>query len=386
MRMLICLCFLFPTLAASSQSLYLFAGTYTNMGSNTMAPPKDSTGSKGIYVYRWDAATGKATLLNHTEGVVNPSYLSASDGHHLYACTDTHMTNAGSLSAFDFDRVSGRLQLINKESSGGDNPVYVSVHSSGRWAVIANYTGGSLSAFAIQADGSLLPYRQNIGHSGHSVDTARQTKPHVHSVLFSPDERYLYAQDLGTDEITIYRWKGTVASNTGPLSDAVGRVVLPAGSGPRHLTFHPNGKIAYLVEEMGGSVDVYRYHPESGKLDSLQRIATHVAGAKGPFASADLHVSPDGRFLYVSNRASENTITIFSIDPATGKLQTVGYQPVFGKEPRNFILDPSGRYLLVANQNSNNIVIFRVDRQTGLLQPTGEELPVPSPSCLKLMR
>jgi 6-phosphogluconolactonase len=385
MRMLICLCFLFFALAASSQSLYLFAGTYTNMGSNTLAPPKDSTGSKGIYVYRWDAATGKATLLSHTEEVVNPSFLSmAPDGHHLYACTDSRTTNAGSLSAFDFDRVTGRLQLVNKEPSGGDNPVYVSVHSSGRWAAIANYTGGSLSAFAIQADGSLLPYRQSIQHTGHSVDTARQTKPHVHSVLFSPDERYLYAQDLGTDEITIYRWEG--ASMADSLLRVAGVVRLPAGSGPRHLTFHPNGKIAYLVEEMGGCVDVYRYHSESGKLDSLQRIASHIAAAKGPFAGADLHVSPDGRFLYVSNRASENTITIFSIDPATGRLQTVGYQPVFGKEPRNFTLDPSGRYLLVANQNSNNIVIFRVDRQTGLLQPTGEELPVPSPSCLKLVR
>jgi 6-phosphogluconolactonase len=357
------------------------------MGSNTAAPPKDSTGSKGIYVYRWDGASGKATLLSHTEGVVNPSYLAAApDGQHIYACTDTRMTNAGSLSAFDFDRVTGRLRLINKQPSGGDNPVYVSVHSSGLWAAIANYTGGSLSAFSIQADGSLLPLRQNIQHTGHSVDTARQAKPHVHSVLFSPDERYLYAQDLGTDQITIYRWRGTAVPMADSPMQLVGTVVLPAGSGPRHLTFHPNGKIAYLVEEMGGCVDVYRYHPESGQLDFLQRIASHAAEAKGPFAGADLHVSPDGRFLYVSNRASENTITIFSIDPATGKLHTVGYQPVFGKEPRNFTIDPSGRFLLVANQNSNNIVIFRVDRHTGLLQATGDELVIPSPSCLKLMR
>src|ERR1700754_3146235 len=150
MRRFICLFALLSGLAVHAQSYYLLVGTYTNMGSNNLTPPKDSTGSKGIYVYRWDAATGKATLLNHTEGVVNPSYLAAApDGHHLYVCTETRTTNAGSLSAFDFDRVSGRLQLINKEPSGGDNPVYVSVHSSGRWAVIANYTGGSLSAFAI---------------------------------------------------------------------------------------------------------------------------------------------------------------------------------------------------------------------------------------------
>jgi len=389
MRTLICLIFLFSALAGSSQSFYLFAGTYTNMGSNTPAPPKDSTGSKGIYVYRWDAATGHATLLSHTEGVVNPSYLAvAADGHHLYACTDTRTMNAGSISAFAFDRPTGQLHLTNKQPSGGDNPVYVSLHSSGHWAVIANYTGGSLSAYPILPDGSLLPYRQNIQHTGHSVDTLRQAKPHVHSVLFSPDQRYIYAQDLGTDKIVIYRWKDEDAAQLPKmpsLLQAAGSVVTVPGSGPRHLTFHPNGKYAYLVEEMGGSVDVYRYHPENGNLDSLQRIATHVADAKGPFSSADLHVSPDGRFLYVSNRGSENTLTIFSVDPATGTLHTVGYQSVFGKEPRNFTLDPSGQFLLVANQVSNNIVIFRVDRKTGLLHATGETLDVPSPSCLKIM-
>jgi 6-phosphogluconolactonase len=384
MRMLICLFFLLSVITVSSQSYYLFVGTYTNLGSNTPAPPKDSTGSKGIYVYRWDAATGHATLLSHTEGVVNPSYLAvAPDGQHVYAGTDTRTMNAGSISAFSFDRENGELHLINKQSSGGDNPVYVSVHSSGRWAVMAMYTGGTLSAFPIQADGSLLPYRQNIQHTGHSVDTARQAKPHVHSVVFSPDQRYVYAQDLGTDKIMIYRWGDTAQGRL--LLQAAGAVTALPGSGPRHLTFHPNGKYAYLAEEMGGSVDVYRYHPENGQLDPLQRISSHVAEAVGPFAGADLHVSPDGRFLYVSNRGSENTITIFAIDPATGTLHTAGYQSVFGKEPRNFTLDPTGQFLLVANQVSNNIVLFRVDRQTGLLHATGEQLAVPSPSCLKIM-
>ncbi len=382
MRTLICLFLLLSALAGSSQSYYLFAGTYTNLGSNTADPPKDSTGSKGIYVYRWDAATGHAALLSHTEGVVNPSYLAvAPDGKHVYACTDSRMLGAGSISAFSFDRENGALHLVNKQPSGGDNPVYVSVHSSGRWAVMGMYTGGTLSAFPIQPDGSLLPYRQNIQHTGHSIDTVRQAKSHVHSVVFPPDERYLYVQDLGTDKITIYRWGDTAQGRA--LLQMAGDVAAIPGSGPRHLTFHPNGKYAYLAEEMGGNVDVYRYHPESGKLDSLQRISSHVADTKGPFAGADIHVSPDGRFLYVSNRGSENSITIFSIDTATGILRTVGYQSVLGKEPRNFTLDPSGHFLLVANQVSNNIVIFRVDRETGLLHVTGEELAVPSPSCLK---
>jgi 6-phosphogluconolactonase len=237
-----------------------------------------------------------------------------------------------------------------------------------------------------------------MGYAGHGVNFARQEAPHVHSVVFSPDDKWYYVQDLGLDRISVRPFDSGMAIKIfgrramifetdwvpGKRADSFHVSTIP-GSGPRHLTFSPNGRYAYLLEEMGGSVDVYRYHPENGRLDSLQRIAAHVSDTLGPFRSADIHVSPDGRFLYASNRAESN-IAIFSIDPATGLLTTVGYQPTFGKEPRNFTLDPSGRWLLVANQDSNAIVVFRVDRETGLLERTGKTIEVPAPTCLKMLR
>jgi 6-phosphogluconolactonase len=408
-RTFVGLLLLLAGLSGRAQSYYLLVGTYTNMGSNSALPPKDSTGSKGIYVYKFDVTTGRASFLSHTEGVVNPSFLAiAPDRQHVYAATETRTTNAGSLSAFSLDRSAGALQFINKVPSGGDNPVYVSVHRSGRWVAIANYTGGSLSVFPTGAGGAVLPYVQYIRHTGHSVDAVRQDRSHVHSVVFSPDNRTLYAQDLGTDSISIYGFDSALGQPlrgsravAGPgqgagmrveagersVADTLmgpDRVGTPPGSGPRHLTFHPNGRYAYLIEEMSGCVDVFQYYPGTGHLQLLQRIAAHADTAKGPFRSADIHVSPDGRYLYATNRA-ECTIAIFAVDAAKGTLRRVGYQPTMGREPRNFMLDPTGQYLLVANQDTNTIVVFRVDKKTGLLQPTGERLDVPSPSCLQMV-
>ena len=379
---------------ASGQSYYLFVGTYTNTG-NAPGTKMDSTGSKGIYVYRWDAVAGRATLLSHTEGVCNPSFLTVDrSGRYVYACTDTRMTGAGSLSVYSFDRAAGSLRFIKKVPSGGDNPVYVSLDSSGRWVVVGNYTGGTLSVFPVLGGGEVGNFAQNIHFVGHSIDTARQDRPHVHSVNFSPDGRYLYVPDLGTDRVCIYPSDAPAAVGVpgGETSTAAGWslrmtgiVRVTPGSGPRHMAFHPNGQFVYLLEEMGGAVVAYRYHPENGRLDSLQRLFTHDASAKGPYRSADIHLSADGRWLYASNRESESNIAVYSVDPATGLLTAAGYQPTLGREPRNFVPDPTGRFLLVANQLSNNIVIFRIDGRTGMLQPTGQTLSVPSPTCLKII-
>ena len=417
MRILICLLSLLAAFRATGQDYTLFVGTYTNTGNLGNPDARlDSTGSKGIYVYRFDGGTAtkvgakgvgveggkvRVTLLSHTEPAVvcNPSYLAiAPDGRHLYACTESRMLNAGSVSAFAFDRGKGRLRFMGKRPSGGDNPAYVSVGQEGRHVAVANYTGGSLSVYPVGKEGELLRASINIRHFGHSIDSVRQDRAHVHSVVFSPDGRYLYTQDLGMDKIMIDAFDelkeppledhgagaGGAAGGAQGGAAGEGTVAAVGGSGPRHLTFHPNGRYAYLVEEMGGSVDVYRYHPETGALDPLQRIAAHPQEARGPFRSADIHVAPDGRYLYVSNR-EDSTIAIFSIEAATGLLKTVGYQSTFGKEPRNFMLDPSGRFLLVANQESNTIVIFRVDRETGLLQKTGVTIAVPAPTCLKML-
>jgi 6-phosphogluconolactonase len=367
---LLCL-LLFVSFAANCQKYFLFIGTYTG------------SGSKGIYVYTFDAATGKAQWVSNTEGVINPSYLAiAPGGTFLYACTETRTANAGGISAFRFNREKGSLTFINKQSSGGDNPAYVSVHKGGKWVIAGNYSGGSLSAFPVDADGSIQTYSQLVQHTGTSINKQRQDVAHVHSTVFSPKGDYLFVPDLGMDKVMIYKFHPSDEKPLQPASPAF--AATDAGSGPRHFIFHPNKKRAYLIEEMAGTVVAYNY--KKGKLNVIQQIATHADTAKGDFGSADIHISPDGKFLYASNRGGENNITIFSVDKSSGKLSLKGYQSTMGIQPRNFMIDPSGKYLLAANQKTGNIVIFKRDVETGLLQYTGDQINSPEPVCLKMIK
>lgn len=370
MRSYLVFLMLLVSIAARAQKYFLFIGTYTG------------SGSKGIYVYTFDAASGKAEWVSNTEGVVNPSYLAVAPGDSLvYACIETRTANAGGIAAFRFDRAKGALTFINRQSSGGDNPAYVSVHKSGKWVIAGNYSGGNLSAFAVDPDGSLQPYGQLIQHTGKSINVNRQEKAHVHATVFSPGGDHLFVPDLGLDKIMIYKFDASAGKPLSPASPPF--VSTDPGSGPRHFTFHPNGKWAYLIEEMGGSVVAYKY--KKGKLNLLQKIATHPDTTKGEFGSADIHVSPDGKFLYASNRGNENNLAIFSID-RKGKLSFSGLESTMGIQPRNFMIDPSGKYLLVANQKTGNIVIFKRNMETGLLQYTGEQIQVPQPVCLKMIK
>lgn len=356
---------------ATAQSYFLFIGTYTN------------NGSKGIYVYRFDAATGKATPVSYADSIVNPSYLTiAPGGKFVYAVTESGMKDTGSISAFAFDKTKAELTFINKYSSGGDNPCYVAITKNGKYVTVGNYSGGSLSAYPVNNDGSLQPYSQNIQHTGTGVDKSRQDHPHVHCTVFSPDGKYLLVPDLGIDKVMIYQFN---PSATQPLQPAAQPFAASApGHGPRHITFHPNNTFAYLMEEMSGTVVAYLY--KNGTLKRLQEIAAHPADYKGAIGSADIHVSPDGKFLYASNRGDENNIAIFSIDKKSGRLTSIGYQSVLGKTPRNFTIDPTGNWLLAANQNSGNIVIFKRDKTTGKLSAMEEQIKVPSPVCLQMMK
>ena len=355
---------------ANCQQSYLFVGTYT------------SSGSKGIYVYNFDAFTGKATWLSNTEGINNPSYLSvAPGGKFLYAGTDVRTPNGSTVSAFSFDKVKRTLSFINKQPSGGDNPAYVSVHKSGKWLTSGNYTGGNLSVFPINADGSLRPYSQLVQHEGKSVNTQRQEKPHVHATVFDPKGDFLFVPDLGIDKVMIYKFNSNADK---PLTEAsTPFITSDPGNGPRHFTFHPNKKNAYLIEELAGQVVAYKY--KKGQLTVIQKIITHSDTAKGDFGSADIHVSPDGNFLYASNRGSENNIAIFSIEKRSGFLTFIALQSTLGIRPRNFVIDPSGKYLLAANQQTGNIVIFKRDLKSGLLSYTGEQIKIPEPVCLKMI-
>ena len=351
------------------ETCYLFIGTYTH-----------GKPGKGIYVYRFNTGDGSLKKVSNTENVTNPSYLTLSpNGRNLYACTETQLPNAGSVSAFGFDSVHGRLTFINKQHSGGENPVYASVDKANKWLVNANYTQGSVSVFPLNDNGSLGIADTVLSYLEGSIDTPRQSRAHVHSVVFSPQQDHLFAPDLGADKIRGYTFD---ANRKHPLQPADPQFTSTVpGSGPRHFIFHPNGRLAYCTEELSGTISAYSYDDE--KLQRIQRVASYAA-KQDWYAGSDIHISPDGLFLYASNREEEHSISIFSIDTTSGLLTLIGHQKTGGKHPRMFTIDPTGNYLLVANLFSNNIVVFKRDQKTGLLARTHNTIKVPQPSCLQM--
>lgn len=364
--------FLLVNLHSFSQTnkTYLFVGTYT-----------DDKPDNGIYIYEFDSSTGDLTSVSQGTNITNPSFLTISpNGNYLYACTDTKMPNAGSVSAFRFDSISGSLTFLNKQPSGGENPVYLTTSKNNEFVINANYTAGSVSVFSTNADGSLNPFNQLIPFKGSGNNTRRQEKAHIHAAVFSPNFNYIFFPDLGSDKIRVFKFDPT---ENQPLK-AIEKLDVTAipGSGPRHFIFHPAKPFAYCIEELSGMVSAFQL--ENGKLDSIQRIFSY-SKLQEDYNSADIHISPDGLFLYASNRWDhENTISIFSIDQTNGTLKLVGHQSTLGDNPRNFVIDPTGNFLIVANQVSNNLIVFKRDRKTGLLTRIGKEITVRNPSCLQM--
>jgi 6-phosphogluconolactonase len=352
--------------ACFSQDPYLFIGTYTNGK------------SKGIYVYRFNESSGVGTEVS-TIMAKNPSYLClTADGKHLYA-TDENETG-GAVGAYAFEPASGQLAYLNSQSSQGTCPCYVAVDKTGKWVFVANYCSGNLSALPINSDGSLAPVAQNIHHAGMGPDTSRQASAHVHSTIFSPDEKFLLTADLGTDKEYVYAFH---PGQNLPLTDARDSfALLKPGTGPRHIVFHPSKPWLYIIGELTGTVDVFGYDSNSGKLNHMQRIRTTPESFKGFAGSADIHIRADGKFLYASNRGDANSLAVFAVDK-NGKLENRQYISVMGKHPRNFVIDPTSHFLLVANRDSDNIVIFSIDPVTGLLKDTGKQISIPNPVCLK---
>jgi 6-phosphogluconolactonase len=374
MRFTYLLSLLLLSFSGFSQQYYLFVGCYTE-GSF-----KNGDG-KGIYVYRFDAATGALTTVSSI-ATENPSYLAlSSNGKFLYSVNETDGAKPGGVSAFSFDKATGQLTFLDKQGSGGDDPCYISVDKRGKWAVVANYGGGNYSALPIKADGSLAPATETIQDQGTGPNKGRQEKAHVHSTIFSPDERLLAVCDLGTDKISLLHFNPAAA--TTPLTKTADSVIdVPPGSGPRHTVFLPGKQVAYGIDELSGTVDVYSI--SGGKFTSIQRISSHPDGYTGDIGSADIHISPDGKYLYASNRGDANSLAIFSIDPATAKLTLKGFQSTLGRTPRNFMIDPTGHWLLVANQNGKSVVVFQRDPATGMLTATNTRLELPAPVCLKM--
>lgn len=336
--------------------------------------------SKGIYLYSFDGATGKTELLSTTPAQ-NPSYLTVSpDKKTLYAVAENKTPDGGGgkVIAFRYGAVTHTLDSFAVQSTKGSNPCYVAVDKTGRWLTAANYSSGNFSSFAIQKDGSLKP-AQFFQNKGSGPNKERQSEPHLHATVFSADGRYLYANDLGIDQVTVY----TVNPTSGRLS-LLQEVKTTPGGGPRHIAFSPDGKRAYLMNELLPAIDVFSV--SNGRLKPIQRISTAKDSSNlTTLGGADIHVSPDGRFVYGTNRADENSIVVCKVGK-DGRLSIAGFQSTLGKTPRNFNFDPTGHYLLVANQNSSSIIVFKRDTTTGLLTDTGHVIEVPNPVCIQWFR
>jgi 6-phosphogluconolactonase len=348
----------------------MYVGTYTR------------SASKGIYGYRFDSATGKATPIGLVAETENPSFLAIHPNQRfLYAANEISMYEGqatGSISAFAIDPATQALKPLNRVSSRGSGPCHVTVDKTGKWLFAANYNSGSVAAFPIHDDGTLGESSAFYQHTGSSVNKQRQSGPHAHVVALSPDNRFVLVADLGLDRVFAYRvdpTKGGLAPNDPPFS------TLAPGSGPRHLAFRPDEKFVYSLNEMLSTVTSFRFDGARGSLKELQTLSTLPKGWSGTSTTAEIVVHPNARFLYTSNRG-DDSIASFRIDQSRGTLTFVDRTSTLGKTPRNFAIDPSGTFLLAANQDSGNIVVFRIDPGTGRLTSTGEVLNVPSPVCI----
>ncbi len=358
----------FSFVQAQNPIFYLLVGTYTDNGK-----------SEGIYVYKYNPNRNEATLMG-TAKADDPSFLAISkDQKFVYAVNETHGDKPGQVSAFSLDKKKGVLTFLNKQPSGGDDPCYVAVDSAGKNVVVANYNGGNLSVLKTNPDGSLQPYAQLIAHDGYGTNVKRQEMPHVHCTVFSPDEKYLFAADLGNDRLYHYNFK---ASDATPLTDMTPPYYeIPDGSGPRHIVFSPDKKYAYLISELSGNVIAYQYN--NGQLTQIQTIASDITKTKDDKGSAEIDITPNGKFLYTSNRVTSNEIVVYKIN-SDGTLVDVAHTAV-GIHPRNFMIDPTGHFLLVANRDSDNIQIFVINKNYGLLDDTHVTISVPNPVCLKMV-
>ena len=359
---------------AAGENYLLYVGTYTKGE------------SKGIYVFRYNSASGEANPLGLAAETVNPSFLTIDPhGKFLYAVnevSDYKGAASGAVTAFSIDHDNGKLSRVNEVASRGADPCYIAFDKTGKYLLVANYTGGNIAVFPVHSDGRVGEASAFVQHSGSSVNKQRQEGPHAHWIETTADNRFAIAADLGLDKLLVYRFDQAGGGLT--ANDPAFAAVEP-GAGPRHVAFAANEKFAYSVNELGSTLTAFTLDATHGVLHSFQTISTLPQGFSGENDTAEIHVDPSGRFLFASNRGHDS-IAVFSIDKTSGRLTAVGDYSTRGKTPRNFEIDPRGSRLLVANQDSGNVVIFRIDPKTGALTATGQVLQVASPVSLKFVR
>lgn len=358
---------------SKARDMLLYVGTYTSGESK----------SKGIYIHKFDGASGRLSPFRVVEGVEEPSFLTIR-GRYLFAVNETMEFDglkSGAVSAFEIDQKSGELKFINKQPSMGGAPCHITTSANGKFALVANYMGGNVAVLPIGDDGRLSKAIDVEQHTGTGPNKERQEAAHAHSIILDSHNKYAFVNDLGIDRVMIYEFeksKGALTANSKqPFYSSA------AGAGPRHFKFHPNGKFAFVVNELDMTLTSLAYDASSGGLKAIDTLSTLPAGVSGPSNScADLHVSPSGDHVYASNRGHDS-IAVYSFDKSSGKMQLVEIVSTRGKTPRNFAIDPTGNYLLAANQRSNSIVTFAIDRKTGKLTYTGSSIETPSPVCLQ---
>ena len=340
----------------------LIVGTYTK-----------SCQSDGIYTYSFDTTSGDFELKSKTENLFNPSYLTISeDNHFLYSVNQDQ--NESSISSFGFNSITGKLTFLNSQNSKGANPCYII--NDPKNVIVANYTGGSIAVFSKNSDGTLAVAKQVIQHYGSGPNKKRQESPHVHMVQFSPDKKFVFANDLGKDKMYIYKYNATSETKVLEIKDSIS---IKPGSGPRHLTFSSNGKFVYLLQELDGTLTIFKN--KKGTITKIDETSVVASDFNGDTSAADIHISPDGRFLYATNRGTANDISCFEIQK-DGRLMFKERTSTLGKGPRNFTIDPAGNFLLVGHQYTNTIVIFKINKQTGSLTDSGKRIDICSPVCL----
>jgi 6-phosphogluconolactonase len=358
--------FALATLQAQENKFNLLIGTYTK-----------SCESKGIYVYEFDSKTGEYSLKNNTENIINPSYLTVSnDNKYVYSVSENDKKS--SISAFGYDSKSGKLDYINHQNPNGLNPCYII--NDEKNVITANYSSGNISILGKNSDGSIGEVKQVVQHSGKGINARRQESPHAHMVYFSPDKKYVLANDLGTDKVYVYQYNPNSATEVLKIKSVMD---VKSGSGPRHLIFSKNGKYVYLLQELDGTITSFSY--ADGILHKVGETTVVSPDFKGDIGAADIHISPDGKFLYATNRGTANDISAFKI-LKNGKLDFVQRTSTLGKGPRNFTIDPTGNFLLVGHQYTNDIMIFKRNKKTGLLTATGKKIELCSPVCLVFTR
>lgn len=343
-----------------------------------------AAGDQGaIQAYQLDQQAGTLKLVQQTSGVENPFFLALSpDRKFLYSI---HAKQFGGkeneqIAAYEIMGRSGQLKFLNRESALGTAACYLHVDATGKTVLVANYSTGSIASLPLQADGSLKAAATFVQHAGASVNPTRQKEPHAHCIVASPDNRFVFAADLGLDQILSYRLDATTSKltpNQPPFAKS------PAGAGPRHLTFHPNGKLVYVINELANSVSVFDYNAEAGTLAEKQTISTLPSDFKGTSYCADLKITSNGRFLYGTNRGHDS-IAAYSIGE-DGRLKLIEIEASLGKGPQNLAITSNGELLLCANMPGKNVAIFRIDAQTGDLKSVGQPTSIPSPSCIMLL-